>query len=104
MPRASFFVAMVMRAFLVIVRSPAVVADVLGELVEAQDLAHEGLEAFSLFDGGQILTEYVLYQGDLGRVAFHADTGKFGQTGLLGCLVAALAGNDDQIGAVGVDS
>ena len=99
--------------------APAVVAHLLRELVEAQDLGqgrsrladdaaqlllgvlllgHEGLKALGLLDGGEVLAEQVFHQRDLGGVAFHTDPGKGEQTRLLGGLVAALAGDDDEVG------
>jgi len=99
----------------------AVVPDFLGELVEAQYLAqgrsrladdvaqlllgviplvHKGLKGLGLLDGGEILAEHVLDQGDLRGVALHTDAGDNRESGHLGRLVSAFAGNDDQGGDV----
>jgi len=63
---------------------------------------HEPLQGFGLFDGREILAEQVLNQRDFGGVALHTDPGDGRKAGKLGSLEAALAGDEDQVGAVGV--
>ena len=95
---------------------PAIVADVLGKLVEAQDLAqgvpgladdaaqlllgvfllrYEGLQAFGLFDGGEVLALEIFDERDFSGVAVDEDAGNFGETDQPGGGDTAFTGHDD---------
>jgi hypothetical protein len=105
--------------------APAFVTDSLGQAVDQHDVGNRGagladdaaqllvgvflfilepLQGFGLFDGREVLAEQVLHQRDFGGVALDADGGDGREAGKLGGPVAALAGDDDQVGAVGVDA
>ena len=99
--------------------APALVADLLGELVEEQAfvdrrarladdaakllvgvllLVLESPQGFALFDRGEILPLEILDQGDLGGVSLHADRRNHKEARNFGRCVTALAGDDDQVG------
>jgi len=83
---------------------PALVTDLLGKAVHQAVFLflHEPLQRFGLFDGREVLAEQVLDQRDFGGVSLHTDPGDGREAGKLGGLEAALAGDEDQVGALGV--
>jgi len=81
-------------------RGPGLAEDVTQLLLGVALLIQQALDGLRLFDDGEVLALKILDQGDLGVVPFDVDGGEDEEADLLGRQVAALTGDDEEVGAL----